>query len=129
MTRITVRPKMIRWACQRAGYDVAHLTARIPQISAWVRRERQPTLKQLEKLAKATHTPLGYLFLPEPPEERLPVPDYRTVADADRGRPSPDLLDTLYTMRRRQEWLRESLIENGTEPLAIVGSAPPGRWA
>ena len=102
---------------------VAHLTARIPQLSAWVRRERQPTLKQLEKLAKATHTPLGYLFLPEPPEERLPVPDYRTVADADRGRPSPDLLDTLYTMRRRQEWLRESLIENGTEPLAIVGSA------
>ena len=123
MTRVPIPPKMLRWACERAGYDVAHLAARIPQLPAWVRRERQPTLKQLEKLAKATHTPLGYLFLPEPPDEHLPVPDYRTVASAARGRPSPDLLDTLYTMRRRQEWLRESLVENDAEPLAFVGSA------
>lgn len=123
MTRVPVPPKMLRWACERAGYDVANLAARFPQLPAWVRRERQPTLKQLEKLAKATHTPLGYLFLPEPPDERLPVPDYRTVAGADPGRPSPDLLDTLYTMRRRQEWLRESLVDNDAEPLAFVGSA------
>jgi Zn-dependent peptidase ImmA (M78 family) len=37
--------------------------------------------------------------------------------------PSPDLLDTLYTMQRRQAWLRESQIESETEPLAFVGSA------
>ena len=123
MTRVPVAPKMLRWACERAGYDVAHLAARIPQLPAWVRRERHPTLKQLEKLAKATHTPLGYLFLPEPPEEPLPVPDYRTVTGAERDRPSPDLLDTLYTMQRRQEWLRESLVENDAEALAFVGSA------
>ena len=50
MTRAPVPPKMLRWACDpRAGYDVAHLAARIPQLPAWVRRERQPTLKQLEK--------------------------------------------------------------------------------
>ena len=123
MTRVPVAPKMLRWACERAGYDVAHLATRIPQLPTWVRRERHPTLKQLEKLANATHTPLGYLFLPEPPEERLPVPDYRTVAGARRDRPSPDLLDTLYTMQRRQEWLRESLVENDAEALAFVGSA------
>ena len=123
MTRIPVSPEMLQWACKRAGYDVAHFVARIPQLAAWVRRERHPTLKQLEKLAKATHTPFGYLFLPEPPEECLPVPDYRTVADAGRDRPSPDLLDTLYTMQRRQGWLRESLIEIDAEPLAFVASA------
>jgi hypothetical protein len=95
----------------------------MPQLPAWVRRERQPTLKQLEKIANLTHTPLGYLFLPEPPDERLPVPDYRTVAGTAKGRPSPDLLDTLYTMQRRQEWLRESLVENDVEPLAFVASA------
>ena len=122
MTRVSVPPKMLRWACERAGYDVAHLAERIPQLPTWIRRERQPTLKQLEKLAKVTHTPLGYLFLPEPPDERLPIPDYRTVAVAARGRPSPNLLDTLYTMQRRQEWLRESLIENDVEPLAFVAS-------
>ena len=123
VTRVPVPPEMLLWACERAGFDVAHLAKRMPQFPAWVRRERQPTLKQLDKLAKLTHTPLGYLFLPEPPDERLPVPDYRTVAGTARGRPSPDLLDTLYTMQRRQEWLRESLLENEVEPLAFVASA------
>ena len=68
---------MLRWACERAGHDIADVAERLPQLWARVRRERQPTLKQLEELAKVTHTPLGYLFLPEPPNERLPVPDYR----------------------------------------------------
>ena len=123
MTRVPVPPRMLRWACERAGHGVEHVTARIPQLAAWIRREREPTFKQLEKLAKATHTPLGYLFLPEPPEERLPLPDYRTVAGAGLGKPSPNLLDTIYMMRRRQEWLRESLVEDNAEPLTFVGSA------
>ena len=38
-------------------------------------------------------------------------------------RPSPDLLDTLYTMQRRQAWLREALVEGEAEPLGFVGSA------
>ena len=33
------------------------------------------------------------------------------------------MLDTLYMMQRRQEWLRESLVENDVEPLAFVASA------
>ena len=123
MTRIPVSPEMLRWACERTGYDMEHVAARIPQFPAWIRHERQPTLKQLEKFAKLTHTPFGYLFLSEPPNERLPVPDYRTVAGTARGRPSPDLLDTLYTMQRRQGWLREALVENDAEPLTFVASA------
>ncbi len=123
MTRVSVQPDMLRWACERAGYDVAHFAEQIPQLWAWVRREKQPTLKQLEKLAKRTHTPFGYLFLPEPPDECLPVPDYRTMAGMAEARPSPNLLDTLYTMQRRQMWLRECLAEKGVEPLGFVASA------
>ncbi len=62
MIRVPVPPEMLRWACERAGHNEAHITVRIPQFPAWVRRERHPTLKQLEKLAKVTHTPLGYLI-------------------------------------------------------------------
>lgn len=125
MTGVRVHPEMLRWACERSGHDVADIAKRIPQLSAWVRRERRPTLKQLEKLANVTHTPLGYLFLPEPPEESLPVPDYRTVSGTAKAKPSPDLLDTLYTMQRRQAWLRESLVEHEAAPLAFVESACP----
>ncbi len=123
MIRVSVPPKMLRWACERAGRDVADVAEQVPQLWAWVRRERQPTLKQLERLAKVTHTPFGYLFLSEPLDERLPVPDFRTVSGSATTRPSPDLLDTLYTMQLRQAWLRESLVEDEAEPLPFVGSA------
>ena len=38
-------------------------------------------------------------------------------------RPSPDLLETVYLMQRRQAWLREFLLEEGEAPLALIGSA------
>ena len=123
MTRVPIAPEMLRWACERSGRDVADLAARVPQLPAWVRGERQPSLKQLEKLATATRTPFGYLFLAAPPEDRLPVPDFRTLWGVSRSRPSPDLLDTLYSMQRRQEWLRECLIESDVGPLSFTGSA------
>ena len=123
MIRVPVPPGMLRWACERAGHDVAHVGERVPQLRAWLRGERQPTLKQLERLARVTHTPLGYLFLSEPPDERLPVPDHRTLSGAAAAKPSPDLLDTLYTMQLRQAWLRDALVEQGAEPLAFVGGS------
>jgi transcriptional regulator with XRE-family HTH domain len=89
MTRVEVRAEMLQWACERAGFDIGALTRRIPQLPAWESGEKQPTLKQLEGFAKATHTPVGYLFLPEPPVERVPIPDFRTVANAPREVP-PD---------------------------------------
>jgi len=129
--RVSVSPDMLHWACQRAGYRIPDVVEQIPQFQAWVARERQPTLRQLEKLANLTHTPLGYLFLNEPPDEPLPVPDFRTVAGTRASRPSPDLLETIYSMQRRQDWLRESFMEGEADPLPFVGSAspsdPPGR--
>jgi len=100
--------------------DVA---ARFPQFPRWERGEKQPTVNQLEAFAKATHTPFGYLFLPEPPDEPLPIPDFRTIRDARLRRPSPELLDTIYAMQRRQDWLREERIEAEAEPLEFVGTA------
>lgn len=122
MTRVPVPPEMLRWACERAGYEVDELAHRIPQLPAWVGGEKQPTFKQLEGFAKATQTPFGFLFLPEPPEERLPIPDFRTVTRGPR-RPSPDLLDTIYAMQRRQDWMREERIECEADPLEFVGTA------
>ena len=121
MSRVKVRAEMLRWACERAGFDIGALTHRIPQLPAWERGEKQPTLKQLEGFAKATHTPVGYLFLPEPPVERVPIPDFRTIAN-ERDHPSPDLLDTLYICQQRQEWYRDFARSMGDVPLLFVGS-------
>ena len=107
MIKVEVRPEMLRWAYERAGFTVDDLSIRIPQLPAWENGEKQPTLKQLEGFAKATHTPVGYLFLAEPPVERVPIPDFRTVSGARVRRPSPDLLDTLYMCQQRQDWYRD----------------------
>jgi Zn-dependent peptidase ImmA (M78 family)/transcriptional regulator with XRE-family HTH domain len=122
MTRVEVKPKLLRWARERAGFDLDALTRRFPQLADWERGAARPTLKQLEHFAKATHTPIGYLFLQEPPIERVPIPDFRTVGKEHIGRPSPDLLDTVYLCQQRQEWYRDFARSMGDEPLSFVGS-------
>lgn len=122
MARVPVSSSMLRWATRRARMAPEEIARRFPQFPAWELGDRQPTLKQLEKFARATHTPLGYLFLPEPPDEALPIPDFRTLGD-EPTRPSPNLLDTIYTMQRRQDWLREERILYRGETLGFVGSA------
>lgn len=121
--RVDVATELYRWAVERSRVDVSELQRKFPKLSEWQAGEASPTLKQLERFAAATKAPIGYFFLPEPPEERLPVADFRTVADASKASPSPDLLDTLYAMQRRQWWLREDLVDAGADPLSFVGSA------
>ncbi|HOX39867.1 MAG TPA: ImmA/IrrE family metallo-endopeptidase [Candidatus Brocadiia bacterium] len=102
---------------------MGEVCSRFPKFEVWEHGDAMPTLKQLEAVAKFLTVPLGYLFLPEPPEERIPVPDLRTVSGGSPGRPSPDLLDTIHAMQRRQAWLREDLIQCDAEPLVFVGIA------
>lgn len=120
--RVDIRPEMLRWAWERAGYDLGGLTERIPQLPSWYQGEKRPTLKQIEGFAKATHTPVGYLFLAEPPVERIPIPDLRTMGGGRIGQPSPDLLDTLYLCQQRQEWYRDYARTTREAPLSFVGS-------
>ncbi|NLE11484.1 MAG: ImmA/IrrE family metallo-endopeptidase, partial [Actinobacteria bacterium] len=120
--RVDIRPDMLRWAWERAGYDLDGLAGRIPQLPSWYQGERRPTLKQIEGFAKATHAPVGYLFLAEPPMERIPIPDLRTMGGGRIEQPSPDLLDTLYLCQQRQEWYRDYARTTREAPLSFVGS-------
>jgi len=123
--RVDIKPEMLRWARERAGLGVDALARRFPKLKAWEQGEASPTLKQLEGFAKATYTPVGYLFLQKPPVESVPIPDFRTVDNVHIGHPSPDLLDTLYLCQQRQEWYRNFARSTGEKPLAFIGSAKP----
>lgn len=126
MNRVAIKPQLLRWACERAGFDVVDLEHKFPHLGDWISGAAQPTLRQLEAFANATHTPVGYLFLPEPPVEKVPIPDFRTPANARLSRPSPDLLDTIYVCQQRQEWFRNYARSMGETPLAFVGSVRVG---
>ena len=126
MNRVEVKPELLRWARERAGFSVDALARRFPRLEAWERGDAHPTLKQLEGFAKATFTPIGFLFLQEPPVERVPIPDFRTVANVHVDHPSPDLLDTIYLCQQRQDWYRDFARSMGEPPLEFVGSARVG---
>ncbi|MGH7553311.1 MAG: ImmA/IrrE family metallo-endopeptidase [Longimicrobiales bacterium] len=119
--RADVRPDMIRWARERANASRSDLSKRFPRLADWEQGKTAPTLKQLEKFARAVYVPIGYLFLPEPPDEQLPIPDFR-VGRAPGESPSPNLLDTVYICQGRQAWYADYARIAGEPSRAFVGS-------
>lgn len=122
---LTLKPAVLRWARERAGLNAEALAKKVgltvDRIHFW-EESGELRFKQAEKLARVTHTPFGYLYLATPPEEKLPVPDFRTVGSEEMQRPSPELLDVLDEAQRRQDWFRDYLVSSGAEPLPFVGS-------
>lgn len=122
--RVNVKPELLRWARKRSGIETDALVERFPRYREWESGDSRPTLKQLERLARFTHAPIGSFFLSKPLEERLPIPDLRTVGDKPFPRqPSVDLLETIYLCQQRQYWYRTFAQKEGDDPLGFVGSA------
>lgn len=123
MTRAAVAPVMLRWARERAGLERDALVSRFKKLPEWEEGATRPTLKQLDAFAKTVHVPVGYLFLPAPPEEPLPIPDFRTFAGRAVTRPSPNLLDTIHACQERQSWYRDFARVAHQPELDFIGSA------
>jgi Zn-dependent peptidase ImmA (M78 family) len=121
MERVEIKSDLLRWAVHHSGRKTEDLVERFPKLNDWETGATYPTLKQLEDFATATKTPIGYFFLIRPPEEIVPIPDYRKIINAREHLPSPDLLETIYLCQQRQEWYRDFARSTGTEPLPFVG--------
>jgi Zn-dependent peptidase ImmA (M78 family)/transcriptional regulator with XRE-family HTH domain len=121
MNRVPVQPALFAWARERAQINESRLATRFPHLPEWESGELNPTLRQLEQFAQATHAPLGYFFLQEPPRENLPIPDFRTMG-RELPRLTADLLDVIYSCQTRQTWYRDEALVNGETPLPFIGS-------
>lgn len=118
MTRTPVNPELLTWARERAGRDRLALAGRFPKQSEWEAGELRPTLRQLENFGRAVCVAVDHFFLPAPPQEPRPIPDFRTLADRDLSRPSPNLLDTICLYQQRQQ------LPNWTDALRkLIGKA------
>ena len=117
---LNIKPDLINWAISRAGYEYGEFFAKFPRAQSWLEEEKQPTLPQLRDFAKKTHVPFGYLFLEKPPEEELPIPFYRTTS-GETEQVSVNLRDTILNLQKRQDWVKEYLIEQGEELLGFIG--------
>ena len=120
VTRVNIDASILTWAISRAGYDVTGFATAYPNVQHWLDGTKQPTVKQLEDFSKKVHLPFGYLFLPEPPNETLPIPYFRSL-ETEHEDVSINVYDTIQLMIQRQDWLREYLKDSGFDELAFIG--------
>ena len=89
---ITLQPGVLRWARERAGLDrdrlAANLKLQAQDIAEWEHSGRI-AFKKVDDLAKHTYTPVGYLYMSEPPDDSLPIADFRTRAGVSPSGPVP----------------------------------------
>lgn len=122
MSRVLVKQNILSWALNRSGKSREELKKDFPKIQQWFEGSEQPTIKQLESFANKTSTPFGFFFLDEPPNDIIPIPYFRSLRNGVPKSPSPELIETIQIMQRRQSWLREYLIEEDFEKLSFVKS-------
>ncbi len=119
-TEVTINADILTWAITRAGYELHEMMDKVPNVRKWLSGEKKPTVKQLEEFSNTVHLPYGYFFLPEPPNEKLSFPFFRTKSAIDT-RVSVNIYDTILLLKQRQDWLREYLLDNGYDSLPFVG--------
>jgi Zn-dependent peptidase ImmA (M78 family) len=118
---VNIKPQILYWAMNRANKSVDDLIKALPKLPDWLDNKSQPTVKQLETFSKKVYLPFGYLFLSEPPKEKIPFPYFRQGKKMVNNQVSINVFDTILSIQQRQQWLSEYLKEEGEQPLAFVG--------
>lgn len=97
-----LNPLMLRWARERSGLAVDEVAERMSKpsevVEQWESGGSLPTYRQLERLAEVVFKrPVALFFFPEPPTERDPEQEFRTL-------PSDEFeelaADTRYAIRK-----------------------------
>lgn len=97
------------------------INVKVEKILAWEKGELKPTFRQAQNFARVTNTPFGFLFLPVPPKETLPIPDLRTVGGIHIDGLSTELRDVLEQVLHKQDWYRDYLLSNDEKALPFIG--------
>jgi len=119
-----VQGRLLSWARKRSGLDYATAAKGITtseKLQDWESEVSSPSFKQALGLARKLHVPFGYLFLKNPPQETLPLPDLRTRHGAAGMKPSPDFLEVIYDALRKQEWYHDYLQDQDVDAVPFVG--------
>lgn len=120
-----ITPTLVTWALRRSRIPrkvVAHkLKVDLRLLESWEQPEGPPPpFTKALALAKLLHVPFGFLYLHEPPEADLPLPDFRGFDPSYK--PSSDFIELLNDISVKQDWFRDHEKEAGAGTLKFVGS-------
>lgn len=119
-----INPEIITWARKLRNLtfdELATKQLKAEQIRAWEEKRGLPTHAQATALAKKLKVPFLVLFLSDPPDMNVPLPDLRTVSGTPVHNPSPGFFEVINSAFVKQDWYRNSEISRGANPLPFVG--------
>lgn len=120
--KIKINKDVLKWAVGLSDKPIEHIMNKYPKLEFWLNGTENPTIAQIRDLSKTTHIPFGYFLLNNPIEEEIPLLEYRTIKNNENNRASRNLIDTINSIKRKQNWMRDYLIDEGYGRLDYVGS-------
>jgi Zn-dependent peptidase ImmA (M78 family) len=119
-----ITPSVLTWAIARSGENREKIAARLKvkaeDIARW-ESGTPPPFKKAEKLASDLRVPFGLLFLSEPPDLSIKLPDMRRLPVSYRQ--TPNFIELVHDALLRQDWYRDLMRDEEQEPLPFVGRA------
>ncbi len=113
---------ILKWARESANIAVEEAAKRVktsPQrILSWENEEDYPTLVQAKKLANYYRRPFSIFFLPNVPQDYLPLQDFRR--DGSRQIDTASIF-MIREIQEKQQWLSDFLEDNEESPLSFIG--------
>ena len=124
MPTALINHRMLTWARERSGASLPAFARRChvdaDRLQGWENGESTLSFKQAQVFASKAHVQFDYLFLREPPQEELPIPDLRTLENRGVRRPSAELLDLIKLTLYRQQWYKDHLQNELVGPSPVV---------
>lgn len=114
---IPVSAAVLVWARTESGYPLKQVADKLgvkaERLGEWESGERQPTMRQIEALARIYHRPLSLFFQPNPPAVPPLAMEYRRLPGVVPGAESPELRLAIRKMSARRETMLQLLVELG----------------
>ncbi|RFB82419.1 DNA-binding protein [Rhizobium leguminosarum bv. trifolii] len=130
MTDAMINEKVLAWAVDRAEIPLDVVAKKInvkpERLATWIGGNERPTFRQAQSLSSVLHIPFGYLFLNEPPEEKLAIPDLRTVGGDPARRLDLNFRDLLSDVLFKRDWFRDFIQDHAGHELNFVGKYNAG---
>lgn len=125
MTEALINEKVLTWAFHRSEMPLDVVAKKMnvdpDRLSTWLAGEQKPTFRQAQTLSSTLHIPFGFLFLKEPPEEKLPIPDLRTVGSDPARKLDLNFRDLLNDVLFKRDWFRDFIQDHRGTVLDFVG--------
>lgn len=117
---VAINPPVLQWALAESGYPLERVAKAIDvkedRIKEWLEAKRQPTMRQVENLARFFQRPFSTFFLPAPPKLTPLAAEYRRLPKVKPGEESPELRLVLRRMLMRRDNALDLMAELG-EPV------------